>query len=209
VNLKEATDMMANNELDTHNELVAILEQEFELVRQRDEKKTNDLSFLPEWFLGKIQRMSAARDEIKKRSKELLAHIDAEERALFFRWGEEFRKQVDNLIAQKGKGKQVKLLTGTAGYRTSGAGIEIIDKEKAIAWALDHLTHAELLAAIPSLNKTPFAEKVQRAEVVNTDTGEVNMEVRFVPPGCEVVEKHESFFPAAPKKALPEGETNV
>ena len=192
------------NEIQERDEFIEVLEQEFALAKRR-EPQDGGLAWLPEWYLGRGARIKAAREAVKKRYREMMDHLDAEDRALDYRWGQQFRDEVDAALAlQGGKKKSVKFLTGTAGYRSSKGSIEIADMQAAKEWAAEHLSHAQLVAAISSLNKTPLLEAVRWEERVDKETGEVFVSPTNVPAGCILHPKGDKFYPSPPtKKYLP------
>ena len=192
------------NEIQERDEILAILEQEFAMA-QRREPQEDGLSWLPEWFLGKRARFDDARKALRERYKQLMAHVDAEERALWYRWGDTFREQVREALDQQGgKKKSVKYLTGQSGYRKTKGSIEIADMQAAKQWAAEHLSHAQLVEAISSMNKTPLLEAVEWVEEVDPETGEVFVRPTNVPDGCTLTPPGDTFYPAPPKpKYLP------
>jgi len=193
-----------NNDIQERDEILAILEQEFAMA-QRREPQEDGLAWLPEWFLGKRGRFADARKAITERYRQYIAHIDAEERALWYRWGDDFYMVVgEDLDRQGGKKKSVKYLTGQAGYRKTKGSLEIVDMQAAKRWAAEHLSHAQLVAAISSLNKTQLLEAVEWEEEVDPETGEVFVRPTNVPDGCTLTPPGDTFYPAPPKtKHLP------
>ncbi len=187
-----------------NDEMIAMLEGELKLYQ----KSTKSDDWLVEWKLGKIARFKEAREAIKKRRREMLDHIDAEERALFYKWGKPFKDQVDEmLLKQGGKKKSVKFLTGQAGYRKTNGTIIIEENQMAIDWAVDNLSNDGLKLAIATLNKTPLIESVTLAEKTDKDTGEMYNEASGVPSGCRYLHACDKFYPYPPTKLyLPEGE---
>ena len=187
-----------------NDEMIAMLEADLELAR----RVTNSDDWLPEWFMGRTARLKDAREAIKKRYREMMDHLDAEERALHYKWGKQFKQEIDDKLAlQGGKKKSVNFLTGRAGYRASKGTIIIEDNQAAKVWAVNNLDPDELKACISSMNKTPLAEKVELAEKVDPDTGEIYHEAKNVPDGCRYIPAGDKFYPYPPVKAyLREGE---
>ena len=180
-----------------YDEITGALEADLRLY----EKSTDGDDWLAEWVLSKIARFKDARELIKKRRKEMIDHIDAEERALFYKWGKPFKDQIDERInLQGGKKKSVNFLTGRAGYRKAKGSISIENNQAAIDWAVDNLSSADLKIAIAGLNKTPLVESVTLAEKVDEETGEIYNEVGGVPDGCIYYPVCEKFYPSPPTK---------
>ena len=202
---------MAENEtsIEERDEILAIMELEFALIEQRQPDEEG-LTWLPEWYLGRLGRIGDARKAVKQRYREMMDHMDAEERALDYRWGPQFKEEVDRALAQQGgKKKSVKFLTGQAGYRANKGSIEIADMQAAKVWAADNLPHARLVEAISGLNKTPLVEAVRWSESVDPDTGEVAKHPDNVPDGCILYPPGDKFYPAPPaKKYLPKQALN-
>ena len=181
--------------------MVAMLEADLALAR----RVTTSEDWLPEWFMARTARLKGAREAIKKRYREMMDHLDAEERALHYKWGKEFKQQIDDKLALQGsKKKSVNFLTGRAGYRTAKGTILIENNEAAKIWAVANMTDEELTAAISNMNKTPFIDRVKPETKVNMDTGEEYTKANDVPDGCKYIPTHEKFYPSPPIKLLTE-----
>lgn len=140
---------------------------------------------LTEWYLDRHAKGKELKERIKAQAAAMIAQVDAELAAIDWRWGAEFRKQVDaDLAATKGKRKSVKYLTGTAGYRQTPGKLVFKDAEALVQWASENLPEAIKLTA----RKTPVAEHIKL-------TGEI-------PPGVEWVAPCNQFFPAAEQANL-------
>lgn len=189
-----------------NDEMIAMLKADSELARRA---ANNTTDWLPEWFMMRTARLEDAREAIKKRYKEMLNHLDAEERALHYKFGKPFKQQIDDKLAlQAGKKKSVNFLTGRAGYRSAKATIVIEDTQAAKIWAVDNMGNDELKVAISSLNKTPFIDEVELTEKADEETGEIYNEVSNVPDGCRFIHACEKFYPYPPAKPyLPEPES--
>ena len=181
----------------TNDEMIEMLEQDLSLAR----KSTASDDWLPEWLLGRVERLDAARASVKERCKEILAHIDAEERALHYKWGRQFQQEIDDRIKkQGGKKKSVKFLTGRAGYRATKGTIIIDNTQEAKRWAVDNLGYEDLVAAISGLNKTPLIEQIKIKEETNEETGEIVSSAKNIPAGCIYYPAADKFYPAPPAK---------
>ncbi len=200
---------MANEttDIEVRDEILGILEAEFTVMAKHHTDEPEGLSWVPEWLLGKLARIEAAEADIKKRYRELINHCGAEARALFYRYGDTFRSEVDKaMAAQGGKAKSISLLTGRAGYRKSAGRLDIVDVKAAAAWAIDNLERDELIAAIASLNKTPLLAHVETTDLkepaIDFATGEEFTTAVAVPDGCVYHLPEERFYPAPPQRQL-------
>jgi len=96
----------------------------------------DDREWLPDWFLRKLGRVQDERARLKAQHQARLKELDAEERGHRWRWEERFRAVVEHDLAE-GTRKSKRYTYGTAGTRKRG-GVDVVDKEAALAWAEEH-----------------------------------------------------------------------
>lgn len=145
------------------------------------------------WYLAVDNDCLAALERAKAQYEKIVAYYTNRRKALAFRFGQEFRVQVEaDLAEQRKKDKRKKSVTyptGTAGFRKAPMMVLIKDKKALMDWAGVNLPEAVPME--PRLHVTPLKEHFKK-------TGEE-------PPGCEIVGERESFFPAVPRLELRHG----
>lgn len=144
---------------------------------------------LAQWYLSKLGECDAMEERVKEQATRILAGINARRRALEWKWGREFRAQVERDLAnQKGKKKSVDYLTGRAGFRAAGERLVIKDAEALEKWCGENYPEGLKL----SLSASKIKEYIK-------ESGEV-------PPGAEFVPKQERFYPSVENALLTEGD---
>lgn len=134
---------------------------------------------LANWFLKVLDECSRAEELVKQQSRAMLAAIERRRNAVKWKFGTLFRSVVDQeLSRQKGRRKSVDFYFGRAGYRKSREKLVITDEQALVEWARQHAPEAirESIGA-----KTPIIDAIKR-------TGEL-------PPGCELREPQDTFYP--------------
>lgn len=145
---------------------------------------------LPVWYLGELTKIDAMAERIREQSARMLAQLETHRRALAFRYGAEFRAQVEaDLAAQRGRKKSVDYPTGRAGFRQKPGKLTITDAKALSEWCAEHCMEAmELKIA----RTTPIREHYER-------TGEL-------PPGCVYTHPGDEFYPPLNLPRLPDRE---
>lgn len=147
---------------------------------------------LQEWFLLIEGRVDDEIARIKEQAAKMIAEREAIRSALHWRWGNEFRRLVEQDVADQAKGKSspkrsVNYVTGVAGFRKTPGRLEIKDAQALESWAARH---------------APCCLKLQISKSAVTDhikaTGEI-------PPGAEYVTEMDRFYPSIDAPALPAG----
>jgi len=149
---------------------------------------TDDLSWLPQWFLGKKNEAKAARKLVKEQAKRILRQIDNREKALDWHWGAAFREEVTQEIKRSGNRKSVDYLTGRAGFHTSKERIttDVVDTAIAIEYLSVHCPEA----VNRSINKSNLNDYVEA-------TGDAIPGVSI-----QMVSSKENFYPAIEEQPL-------
>lgn len=165
----------------------ALLEQVEVLERDHDSAISGAASTnLQTWFLGQEAQLEAMEARLAEQAKIIQAQIDARRKALHYRWGEAFRAKVlEDLKAQGGKKKSVDYGLGKAGLRTKPEKFQILDGPALQAWCEVHCMDALEL-------------KIARTGPIK-DWIKANGEL---PPGCDLFEKREEFYPWVDWKTL-------
>jgi len=179
--------------LPTHEELAEEIELLLAQAEHARKSSGGEMSWLPNWFLDKLEEFKAARARLKANYELLCNGVAQMEKGLWWKWGREFMAQTNSDIAeQAGKKKSKRYLHGTAGHRTTGGkDIIVIDNEQsAVAAATLYCPEA----VKTTLLKTPLIEYA-------TETGEALAGTHL-----ETTEKVEVFFPKNPLMALPDKE---
>lgn len=168
-----------------------MLRQECNSLADRDET-----SWLPDWYLRKLEETKMLEDRIKEQSKALLRQLKARRQALQFRFGSVLESIVSEQIAnQGGKKKSVKFLGGTAGYRKVKDKLIILDEQMFKDWFDDqeHNVRMELQQAfdLKLARKTPILDYI--------------METGDIPNGVEIQPAHDKFYPSSDLPQLTKG----
>lgn len=161
---------------------LAIPDERAVLAAQMEQERRVDAHgmTLPEWYLAQEAKDSAMEEMVRRQAERIIAGINARRKAREWRWGSEFRRQVEQDMAnQKGKKKSVNYITGTAGFRMVPGKVHIIDAAALKDWAVANLPDALSL----DLHVTPIRKHIE-------ESGEV-------PPGAEYTPPHDKFYPAA------------
>lgn len=135
------------------------------------------------WVVGKLLDCDDRRARIKAQYDAALKEVDREKAFFEGRFGSQLRDWAASALEGQEKKKSVRLETGTVGFRSISAGLEIEDKDKALEWAADYCPLAVKVET--SLLKTPINELFDQ-------TGEV-------PPGCVHREASEKFTVSRPR----------
>lgn len=146
--------------------------------------------WLPEWLPRKLLAIKDQREEIKRQAKLAVKFLDAQERALKWKWGTLFKQIVtDRLCSDAGveqprdldssKGHRKSLPGRAAGFRNKKETIHITDEDALASWAATNCPDAVDLSIG---RKTPILDWIRANE------GEV-------PPGADYVPARTTFYP--------------
>ncbi len=159
------------------------LEAAFELIQKEDEH------WLPNWYLGQVNSIDACREKMKEQYGKMLQALDNRRKQLEYRWGAEFRAEVNEDIAShRGKKRSFDYLQGRSGYRAGKDKLVVNDEKAAIEWADNGFLECAIKVT-QSILKTPLMDHFKA-------TGEV-------PDGCEIIEATDKFYPTVSKRLLP------
>lgn len=165
-------------EITEQDPILLALQAEFDLIAAPEQKMEH---WLPNWYLGKVNDIDAARKRVKEQAKVMIAQLDNAEKYLAYRWGQEFQACVDDDIAkQKSKKRSIDYLQGRAGYRKGRDSLLVNDEDQAIEWAETHCPEAVVTSK--RLVKTPLLDMVK--------------EHGIIPDGCDYQESKDNFYPA-------------
>jgi len=163
--------------------ILLALQSEFELIDQGQAQSFQN------WYLGQLNSLDACRAVLKDQYQAMLHELDGRQRALEWRWYNDFRNAVEADLADpanKGK-KSVNYLQGKAGYRKSREKLVVNDEAAAVAWAIENDCQGAIDMRLA--RTTPLIEKYQADKVV--------------PDGCEISPAAEGFFPKRSLAELP------
>jgi phage host-nuclease inhibitor protein Gam len=133
-----------------------------------------------EWYVGEWDKLDHIESRIKEQSQKMLCEIDTARKSLQYLNGDEFKQRAQAMLDEvEGKKKSINLFTGTIGYRTNPARINIVNESEALAWSEKELPTA--VKTEKSILKKPVMDYIKT-------TGEI-------PPGCELIESFEKFYP--------------
>lgn len=113
-------------------EVEAILDAEAKMEQDRAGASDEDYSWLPDWMLSQQTAMDAQAKKAKEQYEVRLAQIKARREAMYRRWGDLCRKEIDRQLEGSTR-KSVDFSMGRAGYRTipESQAVAIDDKETA------------------------------------------------------------------------------
>lgn len=172
-------------------ELGDLLSADAELFRKQQGAADDDLSWLPDWFMGQIAAIDAQDKVLDEQFDRLRRQSAAKRRALWWRWGREFQARVHQDL-QDTRRKSVDYHYGRAGIRAVPARDKLVvdDPDAAAAYAMMQCPDAVKTTVTP----TKLYEHMQ------AHGGEL-------PPGCRVekTKAGESFFPRPPQKGEDDG----
>ena len=110
--------------------------------------------WLADWYSRRFAELEGARAALDAAYHRSSRQIKAEMKSLEYRWGPQFRSEIERLIRdQSGAKKSVNLGYGPAGFRTVN-WIEVLDEPAAIAWAREHARPAVKVRVEVSLRKS-------------------------------------------------------
>ena len=184
---------MNENELTEQNEYVAHLMKEREIEGVMS--TIDDI----EWYMKHEKRYEDEIDAVNKRAKEVTGGM--KNRREHFRQhfhGPHQRNVAYHLMETTTKAKSIGTPYGRTGYRASKGSLEIVDMKKAIHWAVENMTCAQLQKCVAKLNKTPLIDTITFKGDVDKETGEPMAIAENVPDGCKFHNAEEAFFPAPP-----------
>ena len=149
-----------------------------ELAEQRDESLS-----LAEWYLKVMGECDFVEQRIDEQAAKIKAQVAARRKALEWRFGRDFREQVErDLAQQKNKRKRsIDYITGRAGFRSVPAKVVVVNKDELMNWAAIHCPDAVPME--PVLHVTPILKHFEA-------TGEEA-------PGCFIRQKFDKFYPGA------------
>jgi hypothetical protein len=123
----------------------------------------DDRSWLADWYLHKLGGIQDERARLKAQHAALLKELDTEERGHRWRWEERLRAVVEHDLADSTR-KSKRYTYGTAGHRPR-RGVDVVDKEAALAWAEEHapaavrVTRSLLKSELPKDVDVPGVER--------------------------------------------------
>ena len=192
--MSEATEnsLMPIDEM-MRNELEPLINASFKAARDSFDPNA-PMAWLPQWYLGELAALKAAKDVLTVQYNKMLAQIAAREKALDWKWGRDFQAQVQrDLDVRPGKKRSVDYLTGRAGWRKSGGGAKLlVSNEKAAiseaaAMCPEVIRHSLDKAALKA--KLQDGLKIVGAKLVQTDA-------------------KDNFFPSVTQPLLEQGDTD-
>ena len=193
--MSEATEnsLMPIDEM-MRNELEPLINASFKAARDSFDPNA-PMAWLPQWYLGELAALKAAKDVLRVQYNKMLAQIAAREKALDWKWGRDFQAQVQrDLDVQPGKKRSVDYLTGRAWWRKSGGGAKLlVSNEKAAiseaaAMCPEVIRHSLDKAALKA--KLQDGLKIVGAKLVQTDA-------------------KDNFFPSVTQPLLEQGDTDA
>ena len=192
--MSEATEnsLMPIDEM-MRNELEPLINASFKAARDSFDPNA-PMAWLPQWYLGELAALKAAKDVLTVQYNKMLAQIAAREKALDWKWGRDFQAQVQrDLDVQPGKKRSVDYLTGRAGFRKSGGGAKLLVSNEVRALNAAHDAYPELLS-----------EKLDRKAVKQ------HLEQGGELPGATLVQTDakNNFFPSVTQPLLEQGDTD-
>lgn len=145
-----------------------------------------------EWFLLMDGRLTLAAETIKAQAERMLAQVEAQRKALHWRYGPDFRTRVEaDLQSHKGK-RSIDYLTGRAGFRKTPAKLVVTNAKELTDWAAVNCPDAVRME--PKLHVTPVRKMIE-------STGEE-------PPGCRYIPAQDRFYPTVYPPQIEEGESD-
>lgn len=171
--------MSDNTELDTQD--TAMLEAVEAMTADAQLAATKDPDgWVVEWFMRKLVEFRAAKEAIQEHVQLLLNQIDAQVKALDWKWGPTFRQESEKILKAQKKGKSFLTPFGRIGHRSQGGKPTLVIDDEAKV-----IEQAEIVcpgAVKKSLLKTPLQEYAET-------TGQA-LEGTHI----ETPEKHDVFF---------------
>lgn len=135
---------------------------------------------LVNYVLRTLDEIKQSEELIKAQSKKALGWCKSRRRALIWRYGRQLVANVKADIGrQKGSRKSVDYEFGSSGYKRSRLKIEVFDSEAAIDWCIENSINDGLEVVLK--RTTPLLDHFK-------STGEI-------PPGCQIHEPRDRFFP--------------
>jgi len=155
-------------------------------------EEQGDYSWLPNFFLGKLDDCARARERIKEQAAIMQRQVQTIEKALWWKYGVPFMAQVKQDRLAQGKKKSVDYHHGRAGWRTVGGKPQLIfdDEEEALA-------NAEILCPEAVSRKLKPSEIKAYIEKTGSSLPGTHL---------EETEKAERFYPARPDALELEGD---
>lgn len=134
-----------------------------------------------EWLLRKLANLEAEIERVTKQARAIIEKAENEKKHLLARFQVELEDHVRAKLNGT-KGRSVKYLQGTVGFRTVPGGLRLTDTVAAMQYALGS-DHEGLIESTPTLNRSLYRSL---AEDALKATGEIL-------PGCEIAEPRETF----------------
>jgi len=136
------------------------------------------------WYVNHLMRLEDEKARIQAQAAAMVADLEREAERLCHLYEDQARAVVRGLLAGRRQGaRSVKLLTGTVGFRTVPARLEVRDRVNALDWV--EAVAPECLEQRIDQVALGHRYKVHGAEVVDTSTGEVVAPLGFVPRPAE------------------------
>ena len=182
---------LATSEVDIAMDELGVLLADAELARQNSDDE-GGMHWLPPWYLGRLAEFDALREVVKVQCNKMLAQVAARQKALEWKWGQQFQAQVNqDLQAQGGKKKSVDYPTGRAGFRSTGGKPTLVIRDEDEALAAAEVVCPD--AVKRTLRKAELKEFLAAGNTL---------------PGAELqpTEKRDTFYPTVEQPALPAAE---
>ncbi len=163
-------------------DVLGALNEEFALIDQQDAVAFQN------WYMAQLNSINACRAELKVQIEVMKRELDTRQRALEYRWYDDFKQAVEADLDKPGYGKKsVNYLQGRAGFRKGKDKLVVTDEAAAVSWALDN----DCAGAVDmKLARTTLLMESYQA-------------TKKKPAGCDIIPAKESFFPKMEKYQLP------
>ena len=174
---------------------IEILKAEADVLDQEVAEQVSDQQGLAEWYVSKMDELKRQRDTIRRQARAMDNALKSRQAALAWRIGPQVEQYVrEEIVANGGKRKSVKLLSGNSGFRTSQAKVVLIDEDAFKEWF--NTQPDDIRAELQECFDLKFARKTPVLDYFNS-TGEL-------PDGFEHHDKTDKFYPSADVPTLPD-----
>ena len=163
-------------------DVLAVLEQEFSIIDK------NEQYAFQNWYLSQLNSLDGCRAMLKAQYEAMKRELDTRQRALEYRWYDDFRTAVeaDLALPENSKKKSLNYLQGKAGTRKGKDKLVVTDEAKAVNWALENDCGEAVDMKLARTSSLMGSYKATKA----------------APDGCEIVPATTSFFPKRVQPAL-------
>jgi len=129
-------------------------------------------------------RIDAEEEAVKAQFAAILRNLDNRRKGLDYVMGGLAKSVTERMLVGK-KQKSLKLPWGTVGFRTSATKLDVEDPETVIGAAKEDPSRAGWIRIKEEVNRTALTDYFK-------STGEI-------PPGCKVIDEHQTFYVKGPK----------